>query len=213
MSFCGSVGVGGDDVKKEKLIEKYDSHVELHSKQHPTIERWRARLLDGVQGSVLDSGVGAGGNFPYYGKDVRLTGVDFSPKMIERAQEQAVKYGIEADLMVEDIEEVDLRAGQFDYVVSTLTLCSYPNPVRVLNRFGEWCKDDGEMLLLEHGLSVNKAIRALQKGVEPVFHQVTGCHVHRDILEIVRRSDLELVSAEGHWSGIFHLVRARPKRV
>ncbi|TGB03749.1 class I SAM-dependent methyltransferase [Halobacillus salinus] len=198
-------------MKKEKLIKKYDSHVELHSKQHPTIEQWRERLLDGVQGNVLESGVGTGANFPYYERDIRLTGVDFSPKMIERAREEAEGLGIEANLFVEDIEEVELEPNQFDYVVSTLTLCSYPNPVEVLNRFAEWCKDDGEVLLLEHGRSTKPSIGTIQKWVDPVFHQIAGCHSDHMTLDLIKESNLTVTKAESHWSGIFHLVWARPR--
>ncbi len=46
----------------------------------------RARLLSNVSGRVLEVGVGTGINFEHYSSDVKLTGIEPSPYMMNRAK-------------------------------------------------------------------------------------------------------------------------------
>jgi len=55
-----------------------------------------------------------------------------------------------------DAEKIDFPKDTFDSIVSTLSLCSYRDHIRMLNNFNKWCKPDGGIYLLEHGLSSNK---------------------------------------------------------
>jgi ubiquinone/menaquinone biosynthesis C-methylase UbiE len=45
---------------------------------------WRRRLLQEVEGKVLELAVGAGANFPFYPQDVDITAVDFSQQILIR---------------------------------------------------------------------------------------------------------------------------------
>ena len=51
---------------------------------------WRQRLWAHVIGPrVLEVGVGTGKNFPYYPRDVQVTAIEFSPKMLDIARRKA----------------------------------------------------------------------------------------------------------------------------
>jgi ubiquinone/menaquinone biosynthesis C-methylase UbiE len=199
---------------KEKLVKKFDRQVKIYenNRENRTLAPQRKKLLKHAYGKVLEVGIGAGANFPYYSKDVYITGVDFSPMMINSAKSAANQYGITADLIVADVDELQFESDSFDCVVSTLTLCGYKNPVHVLNKFNDWCKEDGKILLLEHGLSSNRILSFTQKIINPIYKKMSGCHGNRDMLEIVTRSKLNIELSERSWADIFYLISAKPSR-
>ena len=58
----------------------------------------RRVLFDGLNGTLLDAGVGTGRNFPFYPDGSKVTGIDLSPAMLDRARRRREKFGIEVDL-------------------------------------------------------------------------------------------------------------------
>ncbi|MFZ0370181.1 MAG: class I SAM-dependent methyltransferase, partial [Halobacillus sp.] len=136
--------------------------------------------------------------------------VDFSPTMIEQAKGVAAEQNLKVDFMVENVEELDLPACSFDTVVSTLSMCSYPHPEKVLEKLGTLCKEDGQILLLEHGVSTNRLVSSLQHMMDPLVKKRIGCHVNRDMLKLLDESTLEIKRVESSLLNSIHLVWARP---
>lgn len=170
----------------EKLRDGNDDFYEL-----------RKNLLAGVKGDVLEIAPGPGFNFPFYTNITSLTAVDLSPKMTASAQAAWQKQSdIPATFITADIIEVELAEHSFDSIVSTCSLCAYDDPVAVLNRLGTWCKPDGTIYLLEHGWSDYWLMRTAQRLYEPIHYKIHACHCNRDIAEIVKRSNLNIVSIE-----------------
>ena len=152
------------------MVRLYDKQADRwdRRRQKRTMDtRWRRQLLADARGEVLEIAVGAGGNFPFYDASVRVTAVDISPEMVARARNAAAACGITAECMTGDIEELDFPARAFDTVVSTLSLCSYTDPESVLARMSRWCKEDGRVLLLEHGRSSVSPLAGLQTILDP----------------------------------------------
>ncbi|GGA81545.1 class I SAM-dependent methyltransferase [Ornithinibacillus halotolerans] len=201
-------------MKQGKLIKKYDSQVQMYEKNlnNQTLAKWRKKILASASGRVLEVGVGAGANFLYYNKAkvTEVIGVDFSSEMIKSAKKTALQTGIPANFIQQDVDKLDMDRESFDCIVSTLTLCSYPNPLQTLNNFNKWCKKDGYVLLLEHGLSTNPLLSVPQKLIDPLYRKVSGCHCNRDIMKLIEQSKLEIENVEHYWSGIFRLIWARP---
>lgn len=197
----------------DKLIKKYDKQVEMYKKQlkNPTLSNWRKKIIPSAYGNVLEVGVGAGANFPFYNKDnVHVTGVDFSAKMIEAAKKTTSHFQIKGKFIVSNVEKLCFEPNTFDCIVSTLTLCSYQNPIQMLNQFNSWCKKDGNVLLLEHGLSTNTFLSTTQKIIDPIFKRVSGCHCNRDIQKLLSKSHLDIIRLEKYWQDIIYLVWAKP---
>ncbi len=80
-----------------------------------------------AQGDVLEVAIGTGRNLAFYPADVRLTGVDLSPGMLERARTRADQLGRQVDLRVGDAQQLDFGGATFDTVVFSLALCSIPD--------------------------------------------------------------------------------------
>lgn len=144
-------------------------------------------------------------NFAFYPKDIEYIAVDFSPKMIEQAEEAAKEYGIKAEFILADVESLNFPNNYFDTIVSSGTLCGYENPVHVLKLFNQWCKEEGQILLMEHGLFSVPALAWIQKKLDYFAVKAIGCHQNRDILDIVKQSNLIINKHERALFGYLNL--------
>lgn len=199
-------------MKKEKLIKKYDKHVKIYENNisNPTLANWRSVIIPHAYGKVLEVGVGVGANFPFYQKEnVAITAVDFSQEMVRSAEQTAQYYSLDVNFLVKDVRDLQFEPNSFDCIVSTLTLCSYPDPINVLNKFHEWCNKDGQVLLMEHGLSSLTSISLLQKFIDPLFVKVAGCHCNRNIIELIEQSNLQINKVERNMKDIIYLIWAQ----
>lgn len=202
-------------MEKDKRIKKFDRQAKVYAnnRSHPKIEYWRSQLIHKAHGYVLEVGVGAGANFPYYDRNnVEVTGVDFSSEMLKQAERTARNYQVRATFLEEDIDKLKFESNTFDSIVSTLTLCTYSDPLTTLNKLNDWCRKDGTILLMEHGLSSHRILSFTQKMINPLFKSISGCHCNRDVIDLLRRSKLEIVHIERHWSDIFYVIEAKPNK-
>ncbi|MBD2871969.1 class I SAM-dependent methyltransferase [Paenibacillus arenilitoris] len=199
-------------MKVDKQIRIFEKQAVRYDKKRERFElgEYRRRLLHTARGKVLELGAGAGSNLPYYDPDVALTAVDFSPSMLEKAKAANERiYGLHADFIQNDVDRLSWTKPEFDTVVSTLSLCAYRDPLNVLRKMSEWCKPGGQVLLMEHGISSNKAIAIAQKALDPLFCRFVGCHQNRDILGLITASPLQIERAEHYMSGMLHLLWCR----
>lgn len=197
-----------------ELIRKFDAQARMYEKKRKKQElgAWRKKLLRAASGKVLEVAVGAGANFPFYDPDVEITAVDFSGEMLKKAREAAREHGLKAEFIQADLESVEFSPDSFDTVVSTLSLCGYQDPIRVLNQCSGWCKKDGRILLMEHGISNNAVIASLQKALDPLAYRMIGCHHNRDMMQIIQSSGIVVEKVERYWAGMIHLIWARPDK-
>lgn len=201
-------------MEKIKLVQKFDKQAAKYARKRKKQEQnqWRRKIFQFVRGKTLEVAVGAGMNFAFYPKDIEYTGVDFSSKMIDEAKEAAKIYGIKADFILSDVESLDFPENTFDTIVSAGSLCGYDNPVHVLNLFNRWCKEDGQILLMEHGLFSVPALAWIQKKLDPLTVKAIGCHQNRDILDIVKQSNLIIKKVERAVLGYLYLIWAKPQK-
>lgn len=212
-AFGAIIGKGWKPVDKIRLRRVFDKQAARYAakRESSAMELWRRRLLSHAKGEVLELAVGAGANFPFYPSGVKVTAVDFSEAMLEKARQAAHRNGLDVAFLCADMEEADFPARTFDTVVSTLSLCSYGNPSRVLESISRWCKPGGDILLLEHGISSNPLVSAIQRTANPLLYRFIGCHHTRDIPGFVRDAGMTVVESERYWFGMMYLIRAKPK--
>ncbi|MEK3878384.1 class I SAM-dependent methyltransferase [Paenibacillus sp. FSL M7-0420] len=196
----------------ERLIRIFDRQATDYDRKRedPKQRRWRQKLIGSAKGELLELAVGAGANFPFYPQGVKITAVDFSGAMVEKARRAAGQYRLDADCICADIEDMSFAAHSFDTIVSTLSLCSYKNPLNLLVKLNRWCKPDGTILLLEHGLGSNLMVTSLQRALNPLLYRIYGCHQTRDVLGLVRESGMQIRRAESYSLNMVHLIWAGP---
>ncbi|WP_316570178.1 class I SAM-dependent methyltransferase [Neobacillus sp. YIM B06451] len=197
-----------------RQIQLFDKQVKRYAKplkENSSEYRLRKNLLGSANGDILELSVGAGTNFIFYPKNAKITAVDFSPSMIGHARLKASQERLNVEFITANVEEADLEAGQYDTVISTLSLCSYPNPEKVLERMAHWVRPDGQILLMEHGISTNPVYAWLQNKANPFLLKKFGCNHNRDIVKLVEASPVRVKKAESFWLNSLHLIWASPR--
>lgn len=98
----------------------------------------------------------------------------------------------------------------FDTVVDTFGLCSYENPVGVLQELKRVCRPDGRILLIEHGRGAYEWINNVLDGGASRHAHNWGCIWNRDILKIVVAAGFEIVDVSRFHFGTTYLIEAKP---
>jgi len=174
------------------------------------LSRLRRRLIRRAEGEVLEIAAGTGRNFPYYTPAVKLTAVDLSPSMLKIAEKKASRLGLSASCRVMDAEALEFPDHSFDTVVTSLTLCTFPNNIKALHEMARVCRPGGKILLLEHGRSHASLLARLQDWYAPSHYRQMGCQWNLEPLDIVRQSGLGISDFQSHFFGIFHIIIAYP---
>lgn len=154
--------------------------------------RLRSELLASVHGEILELGIGTGLNLPHYPETVTgLHAVDpaqFLPKTVA-ARSACLSFPVHFERQTaEALPHADRR---FDYVISTWTLCTIPNPVLALQEVGRVLKPGGKFLFMEHGRSDDQKIAAWQDRLNPIQNVIgCGCNLNRQIDRLITQSSL-----------------------
>jgi ubiquinone/menaquinone biosynthesis C-methylase UbiE len=174
------------------------------------VSRLRRRLLKRASGKVLEVAVGTGKNLRFYPSDCRITALDVSNEMLNVARRRAPKLSMAVSFLLGDAGTLPFPDKSFDTVVSSLTSCTFPNPVAALREMKRVCKSEGKILLLEHGRSGREWLARFQDRTADRLAKQLGCHWNRESLELVRKAGLKVVEAQRVFFGIFHQIEAVP---
>lgn len=175
------------------------------------VGRLRRRLLKRASGQILEVACGTGLNFRMYLPDTKFTAIDLSEEMLKLAQEKARFLDLNVNFALMDAERLALQDRSFDTVISSLSLCTFPNPTAALSEMARVCKPDGRIFLLEHGRSNYKWLGRWQDYRAQRHAQAFGCQWNREPLELVRQSNLTLTDANRTFLGVLHLIEAKPE--
>jgi ubiquinone/menaquinone biosynthesis C-methylase UbiE len=160
-------------------------------------------------GDVLEIAVGTGRNFPYYAADIRLTGIEISEEMLDRARARASDLGLEVDLRLGDAQSLDFPGATFDTVVCTFSLCSIPDDANAVAEASRVLRPGGRLLLIEHVRSPSRPVRAVQRLLDPLTVRFEGDHLLREPLDHLRSEAFEVERFERSKWGIVERAAAR----
>ena len=134
--------------------KRYDRTALIYDLMEGLIERsryssWRRLLWSKVEGeNILEIGVGTGKNFSCYPKDAGITAIDFSEKMLTRAQRKSGRENISVNLLRMDVQDMEFEDNTFDTVIGSFVFCSVPDPVRGLKEVKRVVKPGGKVVLM-----------------------------------------------------------------
>ena len=174
------------------------------------VRRLRERLLRRASGKVLEVAVGTGKNLVYYPQGCRIAAVDVSSAMLDVGRTRAAKLSVNVSFSLADAAALPFPDKTFDTVVSSLTTCTFPNPVAALQEMTRVCRTDGKILLLEHGRSDREWIGRLQDRRAERHAKQLGCHWNREPQELARQAGFKILEAHRCFFGIFHVIEAMP---
>jgi SAM-dependent methyltransferase len=166
------------------------------------VREQRAKIVGLARGVVLEPGIGSGLNLPFYraGDVSKVIGVDPSIELGNLARARSAQLPFPVELRSQSAELDAVEPGSVDTVVLTYTLCTVPEPERVLAAAHRALKPDGVLLFCEHALAPDAAVRRWQQRIEPIWKRLAGgCHLTRDAAQHVRRAAFTVDSLEQHY--------------
>ncbi|OLC35951.1 MAG: hypothetical protein AUH81_09075 [Candidatus Rokubacteria bacterium 13_1_40CM_4_69_5] len=118
---------------------------------------------------VLEVGIGTGLNLPLYPPAVRLTGIDLSQEMLDKAVERVQTLTMpNVTLKVMDATSMDFADNEFDKALATYTISAVPDPVAVLSEMRRVVRPNGTIVILNHFRSERRLMGRLEDFVAPV---------------------------------------------
>ena len=199
--------------QRERWRRYWDRHSRGYDRQMGRMDRWLFRdtrewICRQATGEVLEVAIGTGLNLACYPSDVRLTGVELSPGMLEVARWRADELCRGVDLRLGDAEALDLADGSFDTVVCTFSLCAIPDHHRALAEMIRVLRPGGRLLLADHVASSSPVLRAGQL-LELATVPIGGEHFLRRPYDDVRAAGLTIERRDRFARGLVERLAAR----
>lgn len=181
--------------------------------EHARYKPLRRVLFDGLNGALLDAGVGTGRNFPFYPDGSEVTGIDLSSAMLGRARWRKHKLGTAVSLREMNVMEMDFADDSFDGVISTFLFCvldaEHQQPA--LEELRRVCRPGGTIRILEYAISQNPLRRFIMKLWAPWVRFAYGAEFDRHTEQYLEAAGLELVEKKFLYKDIIKLLTVRPR--
>jgi len=167
------------------------THLAMRQSQ---LQPYRARVVGGARGRVLEIGIGSGLNLPLYGAAVEeVIGVDISPELLAMAERAVAATPGRVRLIESTAEGLPLDDHSFDTVVVTWAMCSIPDPVAALAETRRVLRPGGALRFVEHGRSRDPRVAKWQDRLTPLWVRCSGgCHLNRKTDDLVRSAGFKL---------------------
>jgi ubiquinone/menaquinone biosynthesis C-methylase UbiE len=202
------------EVNRDRFRRYWDKESASYDKQMQFFERLfspdsRAWVCSQAAGDTLEVAVGTGLNLPHYAAEVRLTGVDFSPAMLDLARQRAAQLGRSVDMREADASALPFPAASFDTVVYTYGLCAIPDDGRAVSEMSRVLRPGGLLLLADHVAGAAWPTRAVQRLFEVFTVRLQGEHFLRRPLRLVEAVGLHVEQRERFKLGMIERLAAR----
>ncbi len=135
-------------------------------------------LINALPGPrVLEVGVGTGLALPMYDRSKRVTGIDLSADMLDRARARVAAEGlsqVEA-LLEQDAEATTFPDASFDIAASMFVASVVPHPRRLLAELRRIVRPGGHILFVNHFVAEGGVRRMVERAMAPMAHKL-GWH-------------------------------------
>lgn len=200
----------------EAIIKAYRRYARLYDLYFGAVfQPGRRAVIHGMDcrpgEHILEVGVGTGLSLPLYPVDARVTGIDISDEMLERARTRVARNRLEGRvaLHVMDAERMDFPDNSFDKVVAMYVVSVVPHPDRLVDEMRRVCKPDGDIFIVNHFHSPNPLVGKVETLLAPLS-RLMGFHPDFCLETFVRQTDLHVVQKQAvNLFGYWNLLRAR----
>jgi ubiquinone/menaquinone biosynthesis C-methylase UbiE len=153
----------------------------------------RREALEQARGRVLEIGAGTGFNTAHYPEAVdELVITEPGRGLLRRAERRAARAGRPAEFVATGAERLPFADDSFDTVVSTLVLCTVPEPEQALAEIRRVLKPGARFLFMEHVRADDERLSRWQDRLERPWKITIGCHPNRATLERIEAAGFEV---------------------
>jgi len=182
------------------VLKLYDKQADSYDVWNSMMERIFSKgrkIFARLKGEILEVGAGTGLNLPYYGSLAQVTVLDWSPRMLFLAKLRARNLNLKfiKSFVIGDIQELNKNFSEasFDYITSTCTFCSVPDPIRGLKELSKLLKPSGRLVQIEHGISYFKPINLILGLFDTLMAKWRGFHLTRNIILNLEKSGFKVL--------------------
>jgi phosphatidylethanolamine/phosphatidyl-N-methylethanolamine N-methyltransferase len=127
------------------------------------------RALDPQPGQhVLEVGAGTGLSLQYYPQGVRITGIDLTASMLDKARRRASEQGRdEAEFHVMDAQAMTFEDDYFDQVVAMYIVSVVPDASQLISEMRRVCKPGGRLTVVNLFTDTHGFSGALRRVLKP----------------------------------------------
>jgi phosphatidylethanolamine/phosphatidyl-N-methylethanolamine N-methyltransferase len=148
-------------------------------------------------GDILEVGVGTGLALPFYGANAAVTGVDYSPEMLAKAEKRVAEERLDH---VVALRQMDARAlefpdASFDFVAAMHVISVVPEPEQVMAEMARVCKPGGEVVIVNHFSSERGALQILERVTSPL-ENILGWQSSFPLETVLKVPELKLVESD-----------------
>lgn len=167
------------------------------------LDRARTRACEGLEGTVLEVGFGAGRNLDFYPSTVtRVLAVEPSEVAMRVARRHIERSSIPVQHVSTHGESIDLPDASCDHALATFTLCSVTDPHATLREIARVLRPGGRLHFAEHGLAPDPGVARWQRRLDPLEMRLAdGCHLTRDPVALLVAAQFELDWIEQKYAG------------
>ncbi len=193
----------------EKIYNRYSSVYDvIFGRVFQSGREMAPGLLELSPGAdLLEVGVGTGLSLATLPRNISITGIDLSQKMLNKAEKRIVDLRLENTRLIRmDATRLDFPDNSFDRVLAAYFISTVPDPVAVVGEMKRVCRPNGYLVFLNHFLNEKPPIAFLEKALSPMFYHL-GFYTDLDLDELMRSTNLEVEVKEdidfmGHWKAV-----------
>ncbi len=164
---------------------------------------------------ILEVGVGTGLSLPHFRPDSRVTGIDVSAEMLEKAKRRTERMGLShvEGLHVMDAENLEFADNSFDAVLALYVASVVPDPARFAAEMRRVCIPGGTIVVVNHFTSENAPARFMEKRLAHLARHI-GFHADFPFEDFQRVSRLAICEVRpsnlfGYWK-LLRCVNEKP---
>ena len=156
--------------------------------------RWRPykqKLYSKMNGKILFLAVGTGLDILSFPPNQDITGIDISPKMLEKAQPRVEAYAGNMTTQQMDVHELKFADNTFDQVFTACTFCSVPDPIKGLVELRRVLKPEGTLNMFEHTGSFVFPFNVMLNFMNPAVKSI-GPEINRNTVANVKAAGFKI---------------------
>ncbi len=162
-------------------------------------------LFPGAQ--LLEVGVGTGLAIPPLPRNIEITAIDVSQKMLNQTRKRLHSLCIHnVQLFKMDATHLGFPDNSFDRILAAYFISTVQDPVEVILEMKRVCRPGGYLVFLNHFECEVPVIGSIKKHLSPIFYRL-GFNTGLNLQELMEQTGLDVESEEkigalGHFRAV-----------